>query len=114
MYRPIIVLVCGGRKFSDRERVFKALDELGSIVQVVHGDATGADSLARDWAIERRVPHTPFPAKWKEYGNKAGPIRNSQMLRLAKPDMVLAFDGGKGTANMVKQARRQGLPIVFA
>jgi len=28
-----------------------------------------------------------------------------------EPDLVLAFPGGRGTANMVKQAREQGVEV---
>ena len=53
-----------------------------------------------------------IPAKWKLHGKAAGPIRNQLMLVEHKPDMVLAFPGGKGTANMIKIARWNGVPIV--
>jgi hypothetical protein len=38
-------------------------------------------------------------------------IRNSKMLAEGKPEMVLAFPGGRGTANMVKQARSAGVSV---
>lgn len=38
----------------------------------------------------------------------AGPIRNSFMLALG-PDLVLAFPGGRGTADMVRQASEAGV-----
>jgi hypothetical protein len=53
----MIVLVCGGRNYSDRARVFRELDRLaaerGPFTRVVQGGASGADSLARDWTWER-------------------------------------------------------------
>jgi hypothetical protein len=33
------------------------------------------------------------------------------MLAEGKPEMVLAFPGGRGTANMVKQARSAGVSV---
>jgi hypothetical protein len=35
------------------------------------------------------------------------------MLRQAKPDVVVAFPGGKGTRDMCKKAAREGIPIVY-
>jgi hypothetical protein len=32
------------------------------------------------------------------------------MLDQGKPDLVVAFPGGRGTANLVKQARAAGVP----
>jgi hypothetical protein len=31
-----------------------------------------------------------------------------------KPDLVIAFPGGRGTADMVKQAKAAGVPVHFA
>lgn len=43
------------------------------------------------------------------FGPGAGPRRNQAMLHLA--EKVVAFPGGKGTANCVRQARALGLPV---
>ena len=50
-----------------------------------------------------------FKADWDKFGRAAGPIRNAQMLREGKPDLVVAFPGGRGTANMVAQAKARAL-----
>jgi predicted Rossmann-fold nucleotide-binding protein len=39
-------------------------------------------------------------------------VRNRQMLTEGRPDLVVAFPGGKGTANMVALARKAGVEIV--
>jgi hypothetical protein len=41
-----------------------------------------------------------------------GPIRNKQMLEEGKPDLMVAFPGERGTANMCKQAREAGVPVM--
>jgi len=53
----------------------------------------------------------PFPADWSRHGKSAGPIRNRQMLIEGRPDIVVAFPGGKGTANMIKQAVEAGVKV---
>jgi hypothetical protein len=53
-----------------------------------------------------------FPADWEKYGKAAGPIRNQQILVEGKPDLVVAFQGGRGTANMVSRAQQAGVPVV--
>lgn len=97
------LLVTGGRDYADREAVFEALDALRPAV-IMHGRAKGADSLAHCWALERRVEVSAYGAQWAEHGKAAGPIRNQRMLDEGKPDMVLAFPGGRGTADMVRRA----------
>jgi hypothetical protein len=36
------------------------------------------------------------------------------MLEEGKPDLVVAFPGGRGTANMVKQARAAAVKVLEA
>jgi hypothetical protein len=43
----------------------------------------------------------------------AGPIRNQRMLVEGKPDLVVAFPGGKGTAGMVTLARNAGVDVIM-
>ena len=107
------VLVCGGRDFADGEMAFDALDKLaGDATEVIHGGARGADRLAHDWAAMRSKTYRAFPANWAEHGKAAGPIRNQQMLDDGKTDLVIAFPGGKGTADMVRRARHAGVRVV--
>lgn len=108
------VLVCGGRDYPDKSNVFQTLDcyhKTSQIELLIHGDAPGADSIADEWAEFREVPCAAYPADWKKHGKAAGPIRNAQMLREEKPDLVLAFPGGRGTANMISLAKKAGVPV---
>lgn len=41
-------------------------------------------------------------------------MRNAQMLRDGKPDRVFVLPGGKGTIDMVIQAKGAGVPVTFA
>lgn len=110
------VLVCGGRDFNDAARVHFVLDhyhaEATGFTLVIHGAARGADSLAGQWAILRDVAQRAFPADWNRHGRSAGHKRNAQMLVEGKPDLVIAFPGGRGTADMIRQARAAGVWVV--
>jgi hypothetical protein len=115
------VLVCGGRDIADEGLVFNTLDKVSSSVSLtmgqnisllIHGGARGADSIAEKWAQNRGVETRRYPADWGRYGRQAGPIRNREMLMDGKPDLVVAFPGGKGTHNMESQAERMNLPII--
>lgn len=110
------VLVCGGRDFNDGARLREVLtsfhENLGPITCLVHGAAAGADSLAGTWAEHKGVPVKAYPADWKRHGRGAGPIRNQQMLDAEKPDLVLAFPGGRGTAHMMRIAKEQGFRVM--
>lgn len=109
------VLVCGGRDFTDRALLFDALDKFNAAAPIdciIHGDARGADQLAGDWASERNICCDIYPANWDRDGKAAGPIRNRLMLTDGRPDQVIAFPGGRGTADMVKQAKAAGVSTV--
>lgn len=102
------VLVCGGRYFFDAKAVYAYLDKLlatRGVTEVIHGGSNGADKLAGMWAYDNMIHCVVYPAEWDKHGKSAGYVRNSQMLNDGKPDLVVAFPGGKGTAMMVKIAR---------
>ncbi len=106
------VLVCGGRDYDDEARVFAVLDEIKPTF-IIEGGARGADSLARRWSLRNLSAnnHLAIKAQWDVNGKAAGPIRNQKMLDKGKPDLVVAFPGGNGTADMVRRARRAGIEV---
>jgi len=125
--RPAIVT--GGRTFvggweAERWLVLQLLRHDATVV--FHGDSgeraddgriiCGADIWAADVAERRlQLPTRPFPAAWKDYGDKAGPIRNWLMACEAsspgRVPVLLAFPGGSGTGNMIGHAAKRGIPI---
>lgn len=109
------VLVCGGRDYNDYDRVEDVLNTIWRAdgdYEIIHGCARGADSLADRYALQYNVLAHPYPAKWDEHGRAAGPIRNQQMLDEGKPDLVVAFPGGRGTEHMIKIAQDAGIEVM--
>lgn len=108
------VLVCGGRSFDDRAALFTALDMIHDetpISLIIHGAASGADTLANTWAAERNVERHAYPANWLTFGKKAGPMRNQLMIADGAPNLVVAFAGGRGTSDMVMRARAAHIQV---
>ena len=125
------VLVCGGTKFRDEAWLNRELDEVHrqrKITRLVHGAAPGADTLAAKWGFANHIFVQSYPAKWNDidapgavprfradgelYNAAAGPIRNREMLQKENPDLVVAFPGGVGTADMVMKARKKGIKVM--
>src|SRR5277367_4627497 len=109
------VLVCGGRDFDDEIVVAAALTRLhikSEISVIMHGAATGADSLADAWALSHGLIVIRYPADWRAHGRAAGPMRNRYMLNHGRPDLVMAFPGGRGTADMWRTALAAGVSMV--
>lgn len=112
----MIVLVCGGRTEDPaiRTLVRRVLDErraAGKLTAIVTGLASGVDTYAATWAKQNGVDLVQGVAHWAFHGTSAGPIRNASMLRICRVDLVLAFPGGNGTANMVEQAMKAGVTV---
>lgn len=110
------VLVTGGRDYRNISAVSAALDDLRKRygrLTVIQGGATGADEIARIWCGRQPSVHMiNEPADWEAHGRAARPIRNQRMLDEHRPDIVLAFPGGRGTADMVRRARAANVTVI--
>jgi YspA, cpYpsA-related SLOG family len=108
------VIVCGGRDFKDWQFLAATLDALDAETpfdRLATGAAPGADTLADSWARSRGVRVERYYALWRTHGRAAGPIRNQKMLDDEHPDLVIAFPGGVGTADMVTRSKAAGVPV---
>lgn len=111
------VIVCGGRDFSDRGLLSKTLTPYKTPINqkpehlLISGMAKGADTLAYEFGQVFGIPVLCFFADWAAHGRSAGPIRNQRMIEEGRPDLVIAFPGGTGTADCVKRARKAGIEI---
>ena len=109
------VLVCGGRTFHKAELLAQTLIALHGqtpFTLIIHGAATGADSLAGAWALTHRINVLRFPPAWTKHGKQSGAIRNRQMIIEGKPDLVVAVPGGRGTRDIVDQAKAAGIRVI--
>lgn len=123
------VLICGGRAYRDWQNVERVLDTLNERPTVIiEGGALGADAYAKVWAAGADVLVETYEADWRDlshsdarirtdrYGRRydayAGPRRNQRMIDEGKPDLVIAFSGGNGTADMVRRAKAAGVRVI--
>jgi hypothetical protein len=109
------IIVCGSRKWRDRDAISRRLAAIPpplDQVVIVHGNAAGADRIAHQEAEKLGLLVEPHPADWDSYGKLAGPIRNMEMAALGA-DLCIAFwDGAsKGTAQMMRCARARAIPV---
>jgi hypothetical protein len=105
-------IIAGGRTVTKPILLLEAVNIAGfTITEVVCGKACGADTLGEEWAKERNIPITYFPADWEKYGKSAGFIRNAQMADHAEALIALWDGSSKGTGNMIELAKKKGLKI---
>lgn len=111
------VIVTGSRYFSDRAFVYRTLDkyldflfEMGKNQIVLNGGNKGVDELSRQYAKDNHIDCQTFYANWNEYGNKAGYIKDDEMVN--NGSILIAFyDGSRETKNIIEVATKKGLEV---
>jgi YspA, cpYpsA-related SLOG family len=108
------VLICGGRHCENEEAVHRELIRFNwrqAISVIIHGGVSGAGALAEGWARRNGVAVVRYPPNWECFGKKAEKLRNDFMLADSRPDCVIAFPGGRDTADLIAKASAAGLQV---
>lgn len=117
----MILVTTGGRSYSLRPEDYAILAALHPSMIYV-GDALGADAYVAAWGDENKILVEVRKADWDQYGKAAGPIRNKRMLEAANGcagneylhPILLAFPGGHGTQDCIRQAKSMGIPVIYS
>lgn len=118
MSTGVRVIICGSRRWTDRDVITNRLHDLvlsyppHTPITIVHGDARGADRISVQEALKHGLRVEAHPAEWDTYGKAAGPLRNTKMASLGA-DLCIAFlkDGSRGTMHMIEAAHNCGIPV---
>ena len=74
--------------------------------EIISGGASGADSVARQFALNYGCKLTEFLPDWNKHGKAAGPIRNEDIVKNAN-EVLCFWDGlSKGSQNSISIAKR--------
>jgi len=108
------LIVAGPRDYFDADKFNAALDkfveEHGLPELLIQGGAKGVDCMAYQWGMKNGILVNTVNADWKQYGPRAGPLRNAQMADVG--DTLFAVDHKtRGTGNMIRTARKKGLKV---
>ena len=115
----IKVIIAGTRDFNDYAFLKKNVDYFlqginpnNEEIEIVSGNARGADKLGERYAKEHNLPVKLFPANWDKYGKQAGYLRNQEMANYS--DVLIAFwdEKSKGTKHMIDIAKKQDLTVI--
>lgn len=115
------LLIAGSRDYTDYREFAAVANHLLSLVQdnyrilIIEGEARGADSLARKYAIDKGYQLAPFSANWDLYGKAAGLWRNELMvseLSLYPHRAALFFWDGesRGTRHCIGEVAKRNIP----
>lgn len=125
-----VVVITGGRKFHDEDRVYQELAEYDTKTTLIrHGGAPGADQLAAWVAGEMGFEVKEVRADWDgpcshdchhgprrkredgtTYCQMAGYRRNQRMLDMGA-DEVHAFPGENGTRDTITRALNMNIKV---
>ncbi len=110
------ILICGDRNYDDLIIMEGFFVNFPGNTIIIHGNARGADRMAGKLAGMYGLDIEVYPAQWREYGKRAGILRNTQMLEEGKPDKVIWFhaniEQSKGTAHMISIAKKANIPVI--
>jgi hypothetical protein len=117
----VIVVVSGSRFLTCQAPVADVLARLDRVDTLFHGDQRGVDSLAAEYALSRGWTVCKVEADWHLLDGDAGPVRNAEMLCMAKrmaaekrlPVALYAFPSvqSRGTRNCIALARLLKVPV---
>jgi len=107
--------IIGSRSFKDYELLETTVNGIfqhKDITTIVSGGASGADTLAEQYACRYNIETVIHKADWSRYGKAAGPMRNKYIINDC--DTLLAFWDGKskGTLNSINTATKQNKDII--
>ena len=114
--KAIRIIIAGSRTFTDYPLLAAKMDMFTENldpdqIEVVSGEARGADRCGERWAIERAIPVKRFPAEWDRYGKSAGYKRNDQMRSYATHLVAFQVGHSRGTQHMIRTAMAAGLNV---
>lgn len=108
------IAVVGSRTITDKEFIFNKLDyylqNLKNIC-IVSGGATGVDTIAKKYAVERNLRYLEFLPEYEKYGKKAPLVRNQQIIDASTHCIAFIKDNSRGTQDSINKAIKKNIPI---
>jgi len=110
-----VVIVSGGRSWSDYRLIWDRLDLIRARVPMMilatTGQDAGCDAIAAAWAGRTGVKLVAFGLD-RNMGKRAGFVRNEQLLKL-RPVEALVCEGSGLQSHLARAVRAAGVPATF-
>ena len=104
------LIIAGSRTIQNYNLIKNTINSLNlNIEEIISGTANGVDKLGELYASEYSIKLVKFPADWKNFGKRAGYIRNVEMAKYGD-SCIIFWDGvSNGSKHMIKIAREYNL-----
>lgn len=123
------IIIAGGRNFNDQQLFDAGIAEFllhyNAITSVISGGCAsgtlthvtkdgrkvyGADGMGEKWAEENNIPVSIYLPEYDKYAPNVAPVMRNESMAKAGNALLLYFDRiSKGSADMLKRAKRHGL-----
>jgi len=77
------------------------------ITEIVIGGVDYCDLGAALWARQNKIPIRIFQPNWKQWGKRAGLMRNIEIVSYADAIIILCEEDVEAFRNLIKMAREQ-------
>lgn len=106
------IVIAGGRDYDDYKGLCNVLNKIrwNKDDEIVSGTARGADSLGERYARENKIKLTRFPARWDQFGRKAGFTRNAEMAKYCTGGIVFWDGHSRGSRSMIYLLAKENKP----
>ena len=107
--------ICGSRNLKedfDLEYLHSIITaKFENVTEIVSGCAKGADTVGELYSAKYNLILTKFPARWSEFGRKAGILRNIEMSDYSNYILAL-WDGiSRGTKHNILYSRNNNKQV---
>lgn len=108
------VAVVGSRSINDRNLIISFIEESHSFDKqydkLISGGARGVDTIAEDYAKSKGIRTVIFYPDWEKYGNKAGFIRNADIISKCDKCIVIWDGVSSGTEHDIELCEQMKKP----
>lgn len=110
-----VVLFSGGQQWEDHRQLWERLEEIRvrvpNMVLATTAQDKGCDAIAAAWAARSGVKLIAFALN-RQYGQRAGFVRNESLMRL-KPVEAIVCEGSGLQSHLARLLRNAGVPRHF-
>lgn len=111
------ILVCGARDYNKPSYFREQMDRLvkshfADKFVIIHGGHGGVNILAAQWAALGDYPTLEIRGNTPYYHSASERIQNQWLMDWGRPDLVLAFPGGRNTEDIVRHAKERGIHVI--